>query len=61
MPGFTWNAGFLRRLIVCVGLLAYLWNVISRRPSTVPMQATAKYAPPAMAESTDEKVHNCKL
>lgn len=42
-------------------LLAYLSNVISHRPSTVPTHPQAKYAPAAMAESTEEKVHNCKL
>lgn len=31
-------------LCVCACLLAYLCNVISGRPSTVPTQATAKYS-----------------
>lgn len=48
-------------LLVRTCLLANLWNVISGRPSTVPIHLTAKYAPAPMAESTEEKVHNCKL
>lgn len=57
---WVWKKSYFR-LLVRTCLLANLWNVISGRPSTVPIHLTAKYAPAAMAESTEEKVHNCKL